>query len=174
MAFSYVISKVDLPRGSAALSIIVSVTHIDALGFETVLPPVALALTDSDSSGAPAVASDSLYAGGALTADVSGISDFNGTGTYTYQWQQQSAGSSSWANVSSGSGGDTKVYLLPTSGWAGVPMLRVSVVHTDGLGYIINLVSPPVCDKPSAQRLPRSDIGWRRCACSWQNRSRRY
>ena len=139
---SYVISKVDLPSGSAALNIIVSVTHIDALGFETALSSVTLALTDVDSSGAPAVASDSLYAGGALTADVSGISDFNGTGTYTYQWQQQNAGGS-WANVSSGSGGNTNIYTFPASGWAAVPMLRVSVVHTDGLGYIINLVSPP-------------------------------
>ena len=137
-----IIASTDLPSGSGALNVIVSITHTDALGFESVLPMVDFVLTDSASSGAPAIDSNSFYAGGQLTADVSGISDTNGTGTYTYQWQQQSAGS--WANVSSGSGGNTGVYTLPASNWNGVPMLRVSVVHTDGLGYTANLISPPL------------------------------
>ena len=134
----------NVPIGSGALRVIVSLTHTDALGFETALAGVEFALTDSASSGALAIDSNSVRGGGQLTADVSSISDTNGIGPYTYQWQQQSAGSSSWTNVTNGIGGDTNTYTLPASGWDGVPMLRVSVVHTDGLGYLFTITSPPL------------------------------
>ena len=137
---TYVISQGDLPSGSAELHLLVSVTHTDALGFEEVLQLVSVTLTDIASSGAPAVASDSVRAGGQLTADVSGISDNNGEGAYTYQWQRWPASGSGWEDIGSATGA---TYTLPTSNWDARPSVRVSVVHTDDLGYTANLVSPP-------------------------------
>ena len=136
-----VIARVDLPSGRAALRVIVSVTHIDILGFETTLPTIAFALTDSDSSGVPAIDSNSVRPSGKLTANVDSITDNNGIRGYTYQWQQ-SAGGGNWTNITRG-GSNAKVYTLPASGWNATPSVRVSVVHTDGLGYIANLISPP-------------------------------
>ena len=134
-----VIDNADLPSGNAALSVIVSITHTDLLGFETVLSGVETALTDSNSSGALAINSNSVRAGGALTANVSRITDANGIGAYAYQWQQQNTGGGAWTDISSGS--NINIYTLPTSNWNGVPMLRVSVVHTDGLGYLFTITS---------------------------------
>ena len=151
------INNTNLPSGTAALRVIVSITHTDLLGFETAFSGIGIALTDDASDGAPVVASDSIRLGGKLTANVGGITDSNGIGTYAYQWQQ-SAGGGSWANITRGSGSDTRVYTLPASNWNATPSVRVSVVHTDGLGYLFTITSSPFAINQDPNGMPRLEV----------------
>ena len=145
-AESYILAAADIPAGSGALSLKLSLRHTDAFGFESSVFLQTIVLSNnvdntgnpSPSSGTVSIVGDSFIIGGELTASVT-LTDANGFGGLSYQWEGGDA-AGVYADLAVGDA-TASVYTIPATWPTDYVSVRVEVVHTDGLGYLSTITS---------------------------------
>ena len=145
-AESYTLAAADIPAGSGALSLKLSLQHTDAFGFESSVFLQTIELSDnintpgnpSPSSGTVSIVGDSFVIDGELTASVT-LTDSNGFGSLSYQWEGGNA-AGVYTDLAVGDA-TASVYTIPATWPTNYVSVRVEVVHTDGLGYLSTITS---------------------------------